>query len=173
MSRSKSRQVKGKGKAPRKRKGELWKKVKGMSKPEDRRPRTANDTSDRSCSEQRLMLRRSPSSGEKKATTARIDARASNQVHTALDKFDRNSFSVIDFLRDRAQLSQITDPRTGDMSPLETDSREKTKGRSLLASATSAVDDLSFRHCSEVILTDEMTPTTHDFHPQLETTSHS
>lgn len=44
----------------------------------------------------------------------------SNQLHTALGKFDRKSYWVIDFLRDKAQLAQITDPRTGDMSPLET-----------------------------------------------------
>ena len=44
----------------------------------------------------------------------------SNQLHTALGKFDRKSYWVIDFLRDKACLAQITDPRTGDMSPLET-----------------------------------------------------
>ncbi|THZ70949.1 hypothetical protein D6C85_05606 [Aureobasidium pullulans] len=38
--------------------------------------------------------------------------------------------------------SIITDPRTGDMSPPKSDSRDKTERKSLLASATSAVDDL-------------------------------
>jgi len=56
---------------------------------------------------------------------------ASNQVHTALGNSDRESYSVIDFLYDKAQLTQM--PQTlgpGIYHHPRPDSRGKTKGTS-------------------------------------------
>ncbi|TIA30247.1 hypothetical protein D6C78_09719 [Aureobasidium pullulans] len=109
---------------------------------ENGRPRTADDTSNRSCYEQRLVSRRPSSSKEKSETSARTDVWVSpDRMGSLTSHFDIHLKLQTKFTRLWAS-SIITDPRTGDMSPLETDSREKTKGRSLLASATSAVDDL-------------------------------